>query len=88
MECSPLSEQLFRSISPDLFRPLVRLSVGIYVDCAQRLVEEAGEAGRLPHKEALEIVREVIAAHPLTVLSEDEGLALKDSRQRAGVFFG
>jgi len=83
-----LSTRLSRSVSADFFRPLARPSAPVYVDCADRLVEEAAEAGRLPHKETIEIIREVIARHPLSLLAEDEGAALRDARQRAGQFFG
>jgi len=82
-----LSQRLQRSVAADFFRPLARPSAPIYVDCADRLIDEAGEAGRLPHKETLEIIREVLAAHPSSLLDEDEGSALRDARQRAGQFF-
>lgn len=59
----------------------------MYVDCADRLIEEAGEAGRLSHKETIEVIREVLALHPLALLADDEGAALRDARQRAGQFF-
>jgi hypothetical protein len=82
-----LSTRLSRSVSADFFRPLARPSAPVYVDCADRLIEEAGEAGRLSQRETNEIIREVIARHPLSLLSEDEGAALRDARQRAGQFF-
>ena len=82
-----LSRRLTRSVAADFFRPLARPSAPIYVDCADRLIDEAGEAGRLAHKETLEIIREVLAAHPSSLLDEDEGSALRDARQRAGQFF-
>ena len=81
----PLSQRLFRFAGTEFFRPLARASAPVYVDCADRLVEEAGEAARLPQREALAIVREVIAQHPDVVLGEDEGAALRDVRQRAAV---
>ncbi len=84
---SLLSQRLARSVATDFFRPLTRPSAPIYVDCADRLIDEAGEAGRLAHKETLEILREVLAAHPASLLDEDEGAALRDARQRAGQFF-
>ena len=71
----------------EFFRPLAKPSAPIYVDCADRLVLEAGEAGRLTQKETVEIIREVLALHPLSLLAEDEGAALRDSRMRAGQFF-
>ena len=59
----------------------------MYVDCADRLIEEAGESGRLTQKEAIELIREVLALHPLSLLADDEGAALRDARMRAGQFF-
>ena len=82
-----LSSRLSRSVSADFFRPLARPSAPVYVDCADRLIDEAGEAGRLSQRETIEIIKEVIARHPLTLLAEDEGAALRDARQRAGQFF-
>jgi hypothetical protein len=87
MSLISLSQRLQRSVSADFFRPLARPSAPVYVDCADRLIDEAGEAGRLAHKETLEIIREVLAAHPSSLLDEDEGSALRDVRQRAGQFF-
>jgi hypothetical protein len=87
MSLTSLSQRLQRSVSADFFRPLARPSAPVYVDCADRLIDEAGEAGRLAHKETLEIIREVLAAHPSSLLDEDEGSALRDVRQRAGQFF-
>ncbi|MCA1963524.1 MAG: DUF5716 family protein [Prosthecobacter sp.] len=87
MPAETLSTRLCRSVSADFFRPLARPSAPVYVDCADRLIEEAGEAGRLAHKETLEIIREVLACHPTSLLADDEGAALRDARQRAGQFF-
>lgn len=84
---TPLSARLAQAVPVDFFRPLTRPSAPVYVDCADRLIDEAGEAGRLSHKETLEILREVLAAHPGSLLAEDEGSALRDARQRAGQFF-
>lgn len=83
---APLSEQFYRTISPDFFRPLTRPSGPIYVECARRLEEAAGLAGRLPLGDAQEIVREVLRANPSASLDEDEGVLLRDVRQRASVF--
>ena len=82
-----LSEKLLASVSRDFFRPLTRPSAAIYVDCAERLAEVAGEAGRIPHAEAIALIREILAAHPEIVLEDDEGAALRDARQRAGQIF-
>ncbi len=87
MALESLSTRLTRSVAADFFRPLARPSAPVYVDCADRLVEEAGESGRLSQRETTEIIREVIARHPLSLLAEDEGSALRDARQRAGQFF-
>lgn len=82
-----LSEKLHASVSRDFFRPLTRPSAAIYVDCAERLAELAGEAGRIPHGEAIALIREILAAHPDIVLDDDEGASLRDARQRAGQIF-
>jgi hypothetical protein len=82
-----LSEKLLASVSRDFFRPLTRPSAAIYVDCAERLADVAGEAGRIPHVEAIALIREILASHPDIVLDDDEGASLRDARQRAGQFF-
>lgn len=84
---SLLSEKLLASVSRDFFRPLTRPSAAIYVDCAERVTEIAGEAGNVPHAEAIALIREVLAAHPDIVLDDDEGASLRDARQRAGQIF-
>ncbi len=87
MSAANLSEKLQASVSRDFFRPLTRPSAAIYVDCAERLAEVAGESGRIPHSEAIALIREILAAHPEVVLADDEGASLRDARQRAGQFF-
>jgi len=82
-----LSQRLFASVSADFFRPLVRPSAPVYVDGADRLITEAGEAGRVPQTEALAILREVLSQHPQVALQEDEGGGLQDIRARAGKLF-
>jgi len=82
-----LSEKLLSSVTRDFFRPLTRPSAAIYVDCADRLADIAGDSGRLPHSEAVALICEVLQSHPDVVLDEDEGAALRDSRQRAGQLF-
>ncbi len=82
-----LSEKLLGSVSRDFFRPLTRPSAAIYVDCADRLADIAGDAGRIPHSEAIALIREILQCHPDIILDEDEGAALRDSRQRAGQLF-
>lgn len=87
MPVENLSQRLFASVSVDFFRPLVRPSAPVYVDGADRLIEEAGEAGRLPQSDALAILREVLSQHPQVALQEDEGGGLQDIRARAGKLF-
>ena len=87
MSMPNLSEKLLASVSRDFFRPLTRPSAAIYIDCAERLADVAGEAGRIPHTEAVALIKEVLAAHPDIVLDDDEGASLRDSRQRAGQIF-
>jgi hypothetical protein len=87
MSLPNLSEKLLASVSRDFFRPLTRPSAAIYVDCAERLVGIAGEAGRILYSEAIAMIREILAAHPEIVLADDEGASLRDARQRAGQFF-
>ncbi|MFT4175872.1 MAG: DUF5716 family protein [Luteolibacter sp.] len=87
MHSENLSQRLQASVSKEFFRPLTRPSSAIYVDCAERLVEEAGEIGRLHHGESLLLIREVLGSHPDIALEEDEGANLRDARQRASVLF-
>ncbi len=87
MPAKHLSQRLFASVSADFFRPLVRPSAPVYVDGADRLIQEAGEAGRLPQTDALAILREVLSQHPQVTLQEDEGGGLQDVRARAGKLF-
>jgi Family of unknown function (DUF5716) len=82
-----LSQRLQSAVSRDFFRPLTRASSAIYVDCAERLTDEAGESGRLPYAEAIAIIREMLGSHTEVALSEDEGASLRDIRQRAGQIF-
>jgi hypothetical protein len=82
-----LSQRLFASVPADFFRPLVRRSAPVYIDTADRLIREAGEAGRLPQPEALAVLREVMSEHPNVALDEDEGGGLQDLRARAGKLF-
>ena len=86
MSESALKNRFERLVMPDFFRPLTRPSAPIYVECAQRLEEEAGLAGRLPLLDAQQVIREVLGANPMARLEEDEGALLRDARQRAGVF--
>ena len=86
MSENTLINRFERGVSPDFFRPLTRQSAAIYVECARRLEEESGLAGRLPLQDAQQIIREVLGANPAARLEEDEGSLLRDVRQRAGVF--
>ncbi len=81
-----LSERIERVVSADFFRPLTRRSAPVSIDCAQRLIDEAGLAGRLPLGEAQQLIREVLLMHPQARLDDDEGAQLRDARQRASVF--
>lgn len=87
MPAAPLSQRLFDSVTADFFRPLVRPSAPVYMDGADRLIQEAGEAGRLPQADALAILREVLSQNPQVALQEDEGGGLQDIRARAGKLF-
>ncbi len=86
MQDASLSERLARAVSADFFRPLTRPSAPVSVDCAQRLIEDAGLAGRLPLAEARQIIREVLVRHPQVKLDDDEGAQARDVGQRAGMF--
>jgi hypothetical protein len=57
----------------------------VYVDCADRLEREAGEAGRLDLSVARSLVLEVVAAHSDFAWSEEDAAA--DIRVRAGRVF-
>jgi len=60
MPSSVLSEKLLGPESRDFSRPLTRPSAAIYVACAERLAEVAGEAGRIAHAEVIELIREIL----------------------------
>jgi len=49
-------------------------------------IDEAGEAGRLLPV-TIEIIKEVIARHPLSLLAEDEGAALRGRAAAGGAVF-
>jgi len=87
MSRESLSHRLLESVSRDFFRPLSRASAALYIDCADRIAETAGDAGRVPHADAIAVIRETLAAHPGIVLDEDEGASLRDARQKAGQIF-
>ncbi|WP_367871393.1 Wadjet anti-phage system protein JetA family protein [Luteolibacter sp. Populi] len=87
MDSDSLSRRLLGSVSRDFFRPLSRPSAAIYIDCADRIAEAAGDAGRIPHADAIALVRETLGSHPDIQLGEDEGASLRDARQRAGQLF-
>ena len=82
-----LSQRLFSNLPDGFFRPLAGNSAAVYVDCADALVEAAGEVGRLPLSEAIAVVREVLILHPRETLEADEGGDLTDVRARAGRFY-
>ncbi|SHL17827.1 hypothetical protein SAMN05216428_101352 [Nitrosospira sp. Nsp11] len=83
----PLSHRLLSSVPRGFFRPLSRRSAGVYIDCADRIADAAGDAGSIPQTDVIALVREVLAAHPEIQLAEDEGAFLRDTRQRAGQIF-
>ena len=82
-----LSHRLLSSVSRDFFKPLSRPSVALYIDCADRLGDAGGDAGRIPQGDAIALIRETFLAHPNLVLDEDEGGSLRDARQRASQIF-
>ncbi|BCU77051.1 Wadjet anti-phage system protein JetA family protein [Luteolibacter sp. LG18] len=82
-----LSHRLLDSVSRDFFRPLSRASAALYIDCADRIADTAGDSGRIPQADAIAVIRETLAAHPGILLDEDEGALLRDARQRAGQIF-
>lgn len=82
-----LSLRLFSVAPRDFFRPLSRPSSGVYIDCADRIAEAAGDAGIVPQSDAIALIREVLVASPDVPLAEDEGALLRDVRQKAGQIF-
>ncbi len=82
-----LSKRLARILAATFFRPLARPSAPVYMDCADRLEQAADEGGQLSHTDTLVIIRDALAAHPDSSLSEDEGAQFADLRQRAGQIF-
>ncbi|HVU09241.1 MAG TPA: Wadjet anti-phage system protein JetA family protein [Verrucomicrobiae bacterium] len=86
-QATKLSSRLAAIIEGGFFRPLVRPSAPIYIDCADRLAESADEDGQLSHNDTLVLIREVLSLHPSAQLGDDEGGHLTDLRQRAGQIF-
>jgi len=86
-ELLSLGQRLAPLLSGSFFRPLVRPSASLYVDCADRLAEAADEGGQIAHDEARGLIRDVLVAHPDAPLDDDEGGRLIDASQRAGQFF-
>ena len=81
----PLSQRLFASLPGGFFRPLARSSARVYVDCADVLMEAAGESGRIPLQEARALVQDAVGLHPVEEDDEDTGTG--DARVRAGKYF-
>ena len=85
------SMSLGRRIAPflgsDFFRPLLRKSAPVYVDCAERLAEAVDDGGQMDFSQARQLIREVLINHPDIQLEEDEGGAFRDLNQRAAHFF-
>ena len=71
------SMSLGRRIAPflgsDFFRPLLRKSAPVYVDCAERLAEAVDDGGQMDFSQARQLIREVLINHPDIQLEEDEG---------------
>ncbi len=86
-EMPSLGRRLAPLLSGSFFRPLARPSAELYIDCADQLAEAADEGGQIAHDEARGLIREVLIAHPDTLLDDDEGGRLVDVNQRAGQFF-
>ncbi len=86
-EIVSLGQRLAALLAGSFFRPLARPSAALYVDCADQLAEAADEGGQIAHDEARGLIREVLIAHPDTLLDDDEGGRLVDVNQRAGQFF-
>ena len=78
-----LSQRLFSNLPDGFFRPLVGRSAAVYVDCADALVEAAGEAGRIPVNEARALVIGIVEADESPRGDESEVATLGDVRVRA-----
>jgi hypothetical protein len=79
-----LSQRLYANLPDGFFRPLARPSARVYVDCADVLVEAAGESGRVPLLEARALIQETVSLHPV---EEDDEAEAVDVRVRAGKYF-
>jgi hypothetical protein len=77
-----LSRQLARTAPEGFFSPLSSPLSAVYIDCADRLEIEAGEAARLDLQEARQLVLDVVSTHPDFRWPED--LVGVDVRVRAG----
>jgi len=82
-----LGKRLGPLFDAGFFRPLARPSAAVYVDCAERLIGAAVDAGQIERNEARMLVREVIERHPDTVLEDDEGGGSTDLSQKATLLF-
>lgn len=80
-----LSSQLLPSIPGGFFRLLGSRLMPVYVDCADRLEKEAGEAARIALSEARALVFEVVTDHSEFPWSDED--AATDMRVRAGRVF-
>jgi len=86
-QTTSLGTRLGPLLNGGFFRPLARPTAAVYVDCAERLIEEADESGQVPHDEARLLIREVLLQHTDVQLDEDEGGRFRDLQQRAAQFF-
>lgn len=81
-QIASLSRQLARTVPEGFFSPLSSPLATVYIDCADRLELEAGEAARVDLHEARQIVQDVVSSHPDFKWPDD--FASADVRVRAG----
>lgn len=84
---SSLGSRLSPILGSGFFRPLVRPSAPIYVDCADRLERASDDGDQLSHSDTIALIHDALAAHPSVKLEEDEGGQFADVRHRAGQIF-
>ncbi len=85
--CVSLGTKLSSFLGAGFFRPLIRPTAAVYIDCADRLCESADEGGQLDHADSRLIIRDVLLQHPNVQLDDDEGGQFRDLNQRASQFF-
>lgn len=77
-----LSQRLERSVSPGFLRLLGGKTAPVYIDCAEQLVEAAGESSQLTRREARALVEGVVVAHAALDWSEEDGTPTADQHER------